>query len=377
MIRTFRALIHVEPGFSHPEQVQTLALSLPEAQVPEPEKALRMEEDIANGLKRIPGVSLVALTSAIPMGNNSSTDLLFARDHTYREGQLPPLRRFVFVSPEVFRTMGTRLIAGRDFTWSDIDSRASVAVISESFARDYWGTAGAAVHKQIREGMNDDWREIVGVVGDIHYDGVEKKAPSAAYFPIAMNNFWDNKKLVQRNASFLIRSSRAGSESFLKEVRQIIWAVNPNLPLAQVKTMDQIYRKSMARTSFTLILLMISAAMALLLGAVGIYGVIAYSVSQRTREIGIRMALGARHGEVAGMFVRHGILLAGIGAVFGLLSASLVMRLLSTLLFAVSPVDPLTYGSMLAILLLIAAIASYLPSRRAAAIDPSTALRAD
>lgn len=377
MIRTFRALTQVQPGFSGPAQVQTLSLSIPEAQVPEPGKVLRMENDIVDRLQQIPGVSSVAITSAVPMGGNTSTDLMFARDHTYREGQIPPLRRFIFVSPGIHRTLGTPLIAGRDFTWTDTNNKALVAVISESFARDYWGSAPAALHKEIREGMADPWREIVGVAGDVHSDGVDQKAPTTAYFPLLLNGFWGEKEFIRRNASFVIRSSRAGSESFLNEVRQSIWSINPNLPLAEVRTLDQIYRKSIARTSFTLVLLMIAAGMALVLGAVGIYGVIAYTVSQRTREIGIRMALGAKSGEVAGMFVKHGMLLVGIGAVSGLLSAFLVMRLLSTLLFAVTPADPLTYGVMLLVLLVTAALASYLPSRRAAAIDPATALRLD
>jgi predicted permease len=375
MIRTFRALTQVQPGFSDPARVQTLALSIPDAQVPDLNKVLRMEEDIVDGLKAIPSVSSVGITTSVPMSGNTSTDLLFAKDRTYREGQLPPLRRMIFASPELHSTLGTRLIAGRDFTWSETNNRAPIALISEGFARDYWGSPEAALHKQIREGMNDPWREVVGVVSDVHNDGVDKKAPTAAYFPLAMKDFWGEKDAVRRYVSFVIRSPRAGSESFLREIRQTIWSVNPNLPLANVKTLDQIYRKSMARTSFTLVLLMIAAGMALLLGSVGIYGVIAYSVSQRTREIGIRMALGARHGEVAGMFVRDGVLLAGIGAVFGLCSAFVVMRVLSTLLFAVSPADPLTYGTMLVVLLVIATLASYLPSRRAASIDPAVALR--
>lgn len=377
MIRTFRALTQVQPGFSDPANVQTLSLYIPDAQVPEPDKVLRMEEDIADQLQRIPGVARVAMTTAVPMGGNSSNDVLFARDHTYREGQIPPIRRFIFVSPGLYKTLGTPLIAGRDFTWEDSNNKSLVAVISEGFAREYWGSAAAALHKQVREGMNDDWREIIGVVGDVHNDGVDQPAPTAIYFPLKLSNFQGDKESVRRSVAFVIRSERAGSESFLKEVRRTIWAVNPNLPLAEVRTLDNDYRRSMARTSFTLVLLMISAGMALVLGAVGIYGVIAYSVSQRTREIGIRMALGAGSSEVASMFVRHGLLLAAIGAGFGLLSAYLLMKLLSTLLFSVSPADPLTYSAMLLLILCIAALASYLPSRRAAAIDPATALRLD
>jgi len=377
MIRTFRALTLVDPGFSQPENVQTLSISIPEAQVADADKVLRMENDIADSLHQLPGVTSVSMTSAIPMGGNSSTDLLFARDRTYREGQLPPLRRFVFISPSYHSSIGTKLIAGRELTWNDLNNKLNVMMISESFARDYWGSAQAALHKELREGMNDPWREVVGVVADIHSDGLNEKAPDAAYFPLRMNVFWGNPQFIERDVTFAIRSTRSGSESFLNEVRQAIWSVNPNLPLAEVKTLDQLYKKSMARTSFTLVLLMISAGMALVLGGVGIYGVIAYSVAQRTREIGIRMALGASTSEVSGMFVREGILLTGIGAVCGLIAAASFMRLLETLLFGVHPVDALTYVAMSLLLLLIAFVASYIPSRKASAIDPAIALRLD
>ena len=317
MIRTFRALTQVQPGFTNPEHLQTLSLSIPEAQVPEPDKVLRMEQDITNQLRAVPGVRSIAIISSVPMSGNNSSDVLFARDHTYREGQIPPIRRFIFASPDLHQTMGTSLLAGRDFTWSDNTNKALVAMVSESLARDLWGSANAALHKQIREGMNDDWREVVGVVADVHTDGVDQPAPSAVYFPLRLTNFQGDKEVARRYITFLIRSPRAGSESFLQEVRRSIWAVNPNLPLAEVHTLNDLYRKSMARTSFTLVLLMIAAAMALLLGAVGIYGVIAYTISQRTREIGIRMALGAEGREVTAMFVRQGMLLVIIGAACG------------------------------------------------------------
>jgi predicted permease len=377
MIRTFRALTQVRPGFSDPEHLQSLSLSIPEAQVPEPDKVLRMEEDITDQLKSVPGVQSVAITTGVPMNGNSNSDVIFARDHTYRDGQLPPIRRYIFGSPGLHKTMGTSLRAGRDFTWNDTNSKALVAMVSESLAREYWGSASAALHKQIREGMNDDWREIVGVAEDVHSDGVDQPSPTTVYFPLRLSNFQGDKEVARRYVSFLIRSPRAGSESFLKEVRRSIWAVNPNLPLAEVRTLEDLYRKSMARTSFTLVLLMIAAAMALVLGAVGIYGVIAYTVSQRTREIGIRMALGAESREVAAMFIRQGMLLVAIGAACGVLSALLLMRLLSTLLFGVNAAAPLTYIDMVLLLLLIAFIASYLPARRAAALDPAIALRLD
>jgi putative ABC transport system permease protein len=155
MIRTFRALSHVQPGFSVPGQVQTLSLYITQTQVAEPAKVLRMEQDITDGLQAIPSVRSVAITTAVPMNGNESSDVLFARDHTYREGQLPPIRRFIYASPGLHKTMGTPLLAGRDFSWKDNNKEALVAIVSESLARDFWGSATAALHKQIREGMND------------------------------------------------------------------------------------------------------------------------------------------------------------------------------------------------------------------------------
>jgi ABC-type antimicrobial peptide transport system permease subunit len=190
-------------------------------------------------------------------------------------------------------------------------------------------------------------------------------------------HLYDQTPDVRRGESYLIRSIRAGSESFLNDVRQAVWSVNPNLPLADVHTVDYYYRKSMARTSFTLVMLGVAGGMALLLGVVGLYGVIAYSVSQRTREIGIRMALGAQQQTLTGMFLRHGLLLTVIGVVFGLASAAVLMRLMASLLFNVRPVDPVTYAAVSAGLVVTALLASYVPARRAAAVDPVDALRAE
>jgi predicted permease len=377
MIRTFRALTQVQPGFLGPPEVQTLRLSIPETEVSDPERVVRMQEEILRKIAAIPGVSSVGLCTAIPMDGNSSIDPVFAQDRTYAEGQLPPLRRFKFVSPGFLRALGTPLVAGRDVTWTDIYNRTPVALVSANMAREYWRDPVSALGKRIRNVGGEDWREIIGVVADVHDDGVNKEAPTSVYWPIMMTRFWGQETLVRRTLAFAIRTPRAGAESFLKDVRQAVWSVDANLPLANVHTLEYFYRKSMARTSFTLVMLGVAGAMALLLGIVGLYGVIAYSVSQRTREIGIRMALGAQQQELTGMFVRHALLLTGVGVACGLGAAIALMRLMSSLLFKVSPVDPITYGAVSAGLVATAVLASYLPSRRAATVDPVEALRAE
>jgi putative ABC transport system permease protein len=377
MIRTFQALRRVEPGFGGAEQLQTVRLYVPEGQVKEPERVVRMFQEIEGKLAEIPSVSAVAFANSVPTDGNNSTDLLYAEDRAYREGQLPPLRRFKFVAPGFFQTMGTTLVAGRDFTWTDLYDRRNVAMVSENMAREMWHSPGAALGKRIREGMKDQWREIIGVVADVHSDGADQKPPTTVYWPLLMDNFWGNNPFVQRGVAFVMRSTRAGSESFLNQVRQAVWSVNAEAPLARMQTVEEIYRASMARSSFTLVMLAIAGGMALLLGLIGIYGVISYSVSQRMRELGIRMALGAQQTSLRAMVVRHGVLLAVIGVGFGLVAAVPLTRIMASMLFRISPLDPLTYALVSVGLLAAAAAASYVPAWRASVINPVEALRGE
>jgi predicted permease len=324
-----------------------------------------------------PGIASIGLSTSIPLDGNGSFDPVFAEDHTYRPGELAPIRRFKWISPGFLKTMGTSLVAGRDLTWTDIYNMNPVALISENMAREMWHDPTAALGKRVRVGTTDDWREIVGVVTDVYDDGMNKEPAKAVYWPLMMRNFEGDKVSTSRELSFVLRTPRAGTESLMKDVRQAVWSVDPNLPLAGVRTEEYYYRTSMARTSFTLLMLGVAGAMALLLGTVGIYGVIAYSVSQRTREIGIRMTLGAQRPVVTGMFVRHGMMLTGTGVACGLVAAVLLMRLMSTLLFNVKPFDPVTYGAVALGMAATAWLASYVPSRRAATVDPVEALRAE
>ncbi len=377
MIRTFRALTNVNPGFTGPAELQTFRIFIPDTQVKDPESVVRMEEEILHKIEAIPGVSSASIGTVIPMSGGGWHDPIFVEGHAYAEGQLPPLSYQKFVSPGFLTALGAPLIAGRDLTWTDTYNRIPVALVSEKLAREYWSDPNAALDKRIRIGGKDDWRQIVGVVKDVYDDGVNQKVPTAAYWPLILKNFESDDVSVRRGVAYLVRTPRAGSESFLKSVREAVWSINANLPLADVHTVEYYYGKSLARTSFTLIMLGVAGCMALLLGVVGIYGVIAYSVSQRTREIGIRMALGAQQQKLTGMFVRHGLLLTGIGVGLGLLGAVFSMRLLSSLLFNVKPVDPVTYAAAAAGMIVTAWLASYIPSRRAASVDPVEALRAE
>jgi putative ABC transport system permease protein len=377
MIRTLQALRHVQPGFVQPDQILTLRISIPTVQVPKPEQVIRTENDMAEKVAALPGVTSVGLTNSITMDGENDNDPIFAEDRTYSEGQIPTLRRFKFISPTYFKSMGNPLLAGRDVTWTDIYEARPVVLMSENLARELWREPAAAVGKRVRENPKAPWREVIGVVGDERDDGVDQKAPGIVYWPLHVRNFWGQPTSVRRTVAFAIRSSRAGSAAFFKEVRQAVWSVNAQLPIADVRTVKQIYDRSLARTSFTLVMLTLAAGMALLLGIIGIYGVISYSVSQRTREIGIRMALGASQEIVTRMFVRHGLLLTGIGVACGLSTALVLTRLMSALLFGVSPLDPITYLAVSVVLTGAALLASYIPARRATAIQPVDALRAE
>ena len=379
MIRTFRALMHVSPGFDSPDTIQTFRFFIPESQIPDKDRdrIAQMQQAILQKLAAIPGASSAAFSSTVPLDGYDSNDILYAQDHMQNEGQLPPIRRFKFISPGAFATLGTKLIAGRDLTWTDIYQKRPVAIISENFAREYWHDPSNAIGKRIRVANNDDWREIVGVAQDVHDDGVDKRAPSTVYWPIMQDNFEGQKIMIRRGVAFIIRSPRAGSHAFIDEVQRQVWSVNPDVPLAEMTTLGTLYTKSMARTSFTLVMLSVAGGMALLLGIIGIYGVISYSVSQRTREIGIRMALGAQRPALTALFVRQGLVLTGIGLACGLVVAFVTMRLMSSLLFNVSPVDPLTYISITVCVMATAYLACYLPARRAATVDPVNALRAE
>jgi hypothetical protein len=249
--------------------------------------------------------------------------------------------------------------------------------VSRNTAKELWGSAEAAIGKQVRDVGTSLWKEVIGVAEDVYDDGVHLAAPTIVYWPAVTENFWGNPLHAQRFAGFIIRSDRTGTQSFLTEVRTAIWGVNSSLPVFLVRTLKEVDDKSMARTSFTLVMLAIAGGMALVLGIIGIYGVISYSVSQRTREIGIRMALGAEHGSIQRLFVGHGLLLAAVGIVVGLAAAAGLAQWMKALLFGIVPLDPLTYMAVSAVLALAVAAASYVPARRAAKVDPTEALRAE
>jgi putative ABC transport system permease protein len=380
LIRSFIALRAVHPGFTHPEQIQTVRIVLPDTQVPEAERVARMQAGIIENVSCIPGVQAVGFADGPPMQPDFRNGMIIAVEDKFVPGQTPPNRDVKYVSPGLFAAFGTRLLAGRDFNAEDLSMRREVAIVSESMARENWGQANRAPGKRLRQGaLGNEWIEVVGVVEDVRDDGVHKQAPPIVYFRTGVHNASRPDRLpsVRRGLTLAIRSSRVGTESFLREVETAIHSVNPSLPLAQVRTLDEVYRRSMARTSFTLILLGIAGIMSLALAIIGVYGVLAYAVGQRRREVSIRVALGAQPNQVKSLFVKRGILLACAGSVIGMAAAMALSRWVSSLLFGVTALDPATYVASASIVSTAALIASYIPARRASTVDPMESLRAD
>lgn len=373
MARTFLAMRDVAPGFVRPDDLLTMRIAIPQALIDDASQVARIHEQIVRRIEALAGVESVGLSSSVTMDGVSNNDPIFVEDFPQPDGQIPPLRRFKWIGERYFETMGNPVIAGRAITWNDIYNTAPVAMVGENFAREFWGEPAKAVGRRIRRTPRNPWREIVGVVGNERQEGVTQPAPTIIYWPMMTKE--DGPAYVQRSLVYAIRTARLDSPGFLVELQQAVWSVNPNLPLARVRTMREIYNESTAQTSFTLVILGIAASVTLLLGVVGIYGVIAYVVAQRRREVGIRMALGADGGEVQRLFVGHGLMITAIGLALGALVAAGLMRWLGSLLFGVSPLDPMTYAASIVGLGSVAFLATWLPARQATHVDPATALR--
>jgi predicted permease len=377
MIRTFQALRTVDPGFTDAKHLQLMRISIPGLPGGDAVQATRMQNEIVGKLEAIPGVKSAAFASEMPMeGFDSDWDEIFVEGRDYPKDKIAPLYLYKHISPGFLQTAGTRIVAGRALTWTEVYGLRPMVLVSENFAREMWGTPSAAIGKRLREDEGMPWHEVIGVVQDVHEHGVRETAPKIVYWATLLGNpDGPRPPRFLETVTFVIRSDRAGTESFLNEVRQDVWSVNSNLPLASVRTMQNVYEKSLARTSFTLVMLGIASTMALALGLIGIYGVISYTVSQRKREIGIRLALGAQSGDVVSLVLKQGAKLALLGVCIGVAAAFTLARLMTSLLFGVTAHDPLTFAAVAALLILVALLACYIPARRAMKVDPIVALR--
>jgi predicted permease len=376
MVRTLLAIQSVKPGFTRPDQIQMVRISLPQVLARQPERVIRLQKDMLDRLAAIPGVAAVGFASAVPLDNNRN-GVVVAVEGVTAPDRMPPNRAYRHASPGLFAALGSRLLAGRDFAWDDVFDQRRLAIVSEKMARESWGEPREALGKRIRIGRDAPWTEVVGVVENIHSDGLNQLAPATVYARAGVETAANGSATVRRAVTVAIRSSRAGSQPFLEEVAAAVHAVNASVPLADVRTLEDAYRRSMAQTSFTVTLLGIAAATALALAVVGVYGVLAYAVARRRHEVGIRLALGAQPGAVRALFVRQGLLLTSLGGILGLVSSVALSRWISSLLYGVTAFDPLTYALSGAALAGGAIFASVVPARRAASVDPMETLRSD
>ena len=375
MVRSFQALRGVDPGFAEPRQAVAFRLALPRAEIPGDDQAIAVYEQILAQLARIPGVSHVGATSGLTMEGRSNQNSFMAEDVPVGAGEGVIGGAYKAIAGDYLGAMGIPLRAGRPISWDDIRNRRPVGLVSETLARDFWGDPAQAIGKRIRHAGNDPWREIIGVVGDVRDGGLRAAPRPIAYWPVIVEDFLGFDVWLRRDMAFVVRTEGRDPLTVLPEVRAAVWAVNRNLPLAEVRRLDELMARNMGSESFTLTMLAVAAGVAVLLGTVGVYGVIAYVFAQRTRELGIRVALGASRASILGMVLRQGAVVGLCGAAIGLAAAAAAARLLSSLLFGVGTLDAATYAVAALAVITVTLAASYIPARRATRLDPADSLR--
>jgi predicted permease len=371
MLRSFVALRAVDPGFDR-EGILTVRLAVPQADVPDPVESAAFFRQLLDRLRQQPGVVSAGVVQGVPLTGLYGLGGIEVEDHPRAPEEMPVMASFLRAEDGFFETMGIEILEGRPLERGDgADGRRAV-VVSEAFARHWWPDV-TPLGRRVRQGPFEDWYEIAGVVADVRQTGLEVPSEEMVYFPA----LWGaaDQPIATRTMDLVVRVAEGDPLQLLPVVRREVQALNPRIPLANPRTMMDVFDAATARTSFTMTMLGTASLVALVLGLVGIYGVVSYVVSQRTREIGVRLALGASGREVRGMVVRQGIALAGVGVGVGLVAAAGLSRVMASLLFGVSAADPLTYGAVALTLGSVAVLASWLPAVRAAAVDPAIALR--
>ena len=380
LARSFQQMRAVDPGFA-PSQVLTLRLSLPPATYRTVGDISRFYYQLTTRLATVPGVQAVGGTSKLPLiDDGGSHNGAWIEDHPVLGSELPTVHSVATVTQDYFKAMGIPIVEGRSFRDDGSDRASHEMVVGRAFARHFWPN-GSAIGKRIKTGGPDAaWSTIVGVAGDVHDEALTKPVDEMIYQPtisVVQPSPAVPDTLVAENSMTLTIRTAGDPMQVYPAIRREVWDLDRNLPLVNVRALSDVVSSAMARTTFTLIMIGAAASVALLLGAIGIYGVISYMVSLRTREIGVRMALGAQSVQVRRMVVRQGLTLASIGVVIGLAAALALSRLIGSLLYGITPHDPATLASVTLGLLVVAAVASWLPAMRAARIDPIEALRAE
>ncbi|HKP73259.1 MAG TPA: ABC transporter permease, partial [Pyrinomonadaceae bacterium] len=367
MMRSFMRLQHVNPGLD-PNNVLTMTVSLPKAKYPEPDKQSAFFVQLLERVRTLPGVESAGAVSNLPLGGSLWGRSLTVEGRPVLSVGDAPMINHAIATPGYFRSMGISILAGRDLSETDAKDTPKVTLIDERLAREYWPNE-SPLGKRIRFGppeSNEPWHTIVGVVREVRHERLDMATRKTVYVPF--------QQMPDREMTLTLRTA-IDPASLVGAVREQVKAIDPNQPVTDVRKMTEVVSRSVWQPRLYAILFGVFAAVALILASVGIYGVMSYAVSQRTHEIGIRMALGARASDVLKMVLGQGLLLALIGVVVGLGAAFSLTRLMASLLYEVSANDPATFTVIALLLMFVALLACYIPARRATKVDPMIALR--
>jgi putative ABC transport system permease protein len=369
MLRSFQQLSAVDVGID-PSDVLTTGMSMGEG-VPNAQGAAFYQQ-AADEVAALPGVVSVGLSTFVPIGGGSSNGgSFYIEDQPREEGTLPPVAMYKAVGADYLAATGQKLLRGRTLTRADWEGGEAVVLVNKSFEDQYLG--GDALGKGIRWDEDGTFAHVVGVVADVREVNLEDDPGPWAYLPMVVGD-WAYPRM---DRSYLLIRTASGASVPVQAVRDIINRLSPTVPLTAIRTMDEIMAREMSGLSFTMILLGIAAGVALFLGAIGLFGVISYVVSQRTREIGVRVALGASGQNIRRMVFRQSASVAAAGVTLGLLGAAALTRLMGAVLYGVSSLDPLSFAVAPVVLVVVAFTATWLPARRASRVDPMVALRAE
>jgi putative ABC transport system permease protein len=371
-VKSFMHLTSVDPGF-RPDSILTVSVTLPEGGYPSPAEMRRFSASTLERLRQIPGVQYAGAINWLPLGGNFlSGDFAIEGVPQFPSGLIVGKPA---VSPDYFRAMAIPVLRGRAFTDRDLDQSPGVVVVTERLAQRLWpgqDALGKHVKLGFGRGPDEPWSDVVGIVGDVKQTALSEETRPALYMPLAQAP----RPFLLRNQTFAVRTA-GDPELAVTAIRRAIRAIDPALPFDRVDTMRQVLSDSVSEPRFRSVVFASFAAVALALVGIGILGVLAHSVTRRTREIGVRMALGAQRVDVLRLVVRHAIVLTIEGVVLGAIGATALTRLLTAFLFEVRPLDPSTFAAAAAILIGVAVVASCVPARRASSVDPVVALRAE